>query len=159
MPAKWRLLDDSPDGAARNMAVDEALLASVAETGVPTLRLYGWTRPSLSLGYRRDPARDRLEPRWLERADALGVDVVRRPTGGGAVLHSGDLTYAVVAGCDSSPIPGGLQESYAWIRATLVAALRAAGIAATPACGEQGADQRSDSLPSGGDLQYATYRI
>lgn len=77
------------------MAVDEVLRRSHAEAGgPPTLRFYQWSRPTLSLG-----AGQRL-PQALtpESLQALNLAAVRRPTGGRAVLHGGDLTYAIVAG-------------------------------------------------------------
>ena len=81
---RWRLLLDPPGSAARNMSVDEALLLCVRDAR-PVLRLYGWSRPSISLGYRQP------EPAWLPRCQELGVDQVRRVSGGGTVLHAGDL--------------------------------------------------------------------
>lgn len=79
---------------ARNMAVDEALLRCMAEGGDPVLRLYGFAPPCLSLG-RFQPLAD-LDA--AERRRRGGVDVVRRPTGGRAVLHDDEVTYAVVLG-------------------------------------------------------------
>ncbi len=134
MSTRWRILRDGPGSAAHNMAVDEALLRHVAHSG-PTLRLYTWRRPSVSLGYRQ-PA-----PAWIERARDEGLEVVRRVTGGGAVLHSGDLTYAVVAPLGVPEIPNDLPGSYAWIQAALVAALADLGLAARPARGRNGADR------------------
>jgi lipoyl(octanoyl) transferase len=77
------------------MAVDAVLQRSHAEAGgPPTLRLYQWSRPTLSLG-----AGQKLpKPLTPERLRSLGLAVVRRSTGGRAVLHAGDLTYSVVAG-------------------------------------------------------------
>ncbi len=91
----WRLLDHGPGSPRWNMAVDEVLRRSHAEAGgPPTLRFYQWSQPTLSLG-----AGQKL-PKQLswERLHSLGLAVVRRPTGGRAVLHGGDLTYCVVAG-------------------------------------------------------------
>ena len=72
------------------MGMDEALLASVVAGGPPTLRLYRWQGAWLSLGYSQ-----RLSSRRLAACRQAGVGVVRRVTGGRAVLHGGDLTYAV----------------------------------------------------------------
>jgi lipoate-protein ligase A len=101
------------------MSVDEALL--VCADG-PVLRLYSWDRPSISLGYRQAP------PAWLPRCAGLGIPVVRRASGGGAVVHAGDLTYAVVAPLSTPGVPGDLRGSYEWIREALLAGLRAAGL-------------------------------
>ncbi len=130
----WRLLLDGPADAAWNMSVDESLLLCAAGAA-PSLRLYTWREPSVSLGFRQ------AEPQWLARCDTLGVDVVRRVTGGGAVLHAGDLTYAVVASADAPELPSDLRGSYEWIRARLVAGLELAGLAASNSPARAGADR------------------
>lgn len=86
-PGGWDLLQEPPGSAAENMARDERWLEEVR---VPTLLLYSWRRPSLSLGYGQPDG-------WVDRArlEALGVELVRRPTGGRALLHlPGEITYA-----------------------------------------------------------------
>jgi lipoate-protein ligase A len=78
------------DGA-ENMALDEAILDWVAERDDSAcLRTYGWSVPTLSLGYFQSLAAARADPRWAS------VPIVRRPTGGGAIWHEHELTYAVV---------------------------------------------------------------
>src|SRR4028119_220945 len=86
---RWRLIDTPPAPGAWNMAVDEALAESVRQGGLPVLRLYRWSPRCLSLG-RNQPARGRYDTAALA---ARGIDVVRRPTGGRAVLHDRELTY------------------------------------------------------------------
>jgi lipoate-protein ligase A len=130
----WRLLRDGPGDAAWNMSVDEALLL-LAPGAAPVLRLYSWREPSVSLG-----ARQQVPP-WLPRCAALGIPAVRRATGGGAVLHAGDLTYAVVAPADAPDLPHDLRGSYEWIRARLVAGLTRAGVAARASRPRPGADR------------------
>lgn len=125
--ARWRLLVDPPAGAAWNMSVDEALLLEVQRTGRPVLRLYRWERPAVSLGYRQK------RPDWLVRAEGLGIEVVRRASGGGSVLHAGDLTYAVVAPVPAAGLPGDMRGSSRWIQALLLEGLRGAGVAAAAA--------------------------
>ncbi len=105
------------------MAVDAALLAWAVRTHPqrPVLRLYRWARPTLSLGVHQRVS-DELE----DRCAAHNVDVVRRPTGGTAVLHGGDLTYSVVA-----PAGGrGVLEAYSWVAQGLIAGLALLGISA-----------------------------
>lgn len=129
MSGTWRLLVDPPASGEWNMAVDEALLLDCAESG-PTLRLYTWDTPTVSLGYRQE----RLG--WLDRAQGRrgrGVPVVRRVTGGGAVLHGGDLTYAVVAPTGCPDVPADLHGSYLWIRSVLLRGLHELGLDAAPA--------------------------
>src|SRR2546427_12623647 len=85
----WRLLVDAPAGGAWNMAVDEVLLDGVAAgTTPPTLRFYAWTPPCLSLGYFQQ-----IDVGDLEGGRSLGVEAVRRPTWGLAILLDPDLTY------------------------------------------------------------------
>lgn len=105
------------------MAVDAALLAWAVRTHPqrPVLRLYRWARPALSLGVHQRVS-DELAGRCAER----GVHVVRRPTGGTAVLHGDDLTYSVVA-----PSGGrGVLEAYSWVAEGLIAGLALVGIPA-----------------------------
>lgn len=101
------------------MAVDEAL-ARQLEPGTGVLRIYRWARPSLSLG-RNQPALGRYDP---EAFEPLGVEVVRRPTGGREVLHDRELTYALVVPLDG---PGSFRATYRLVNEALVAALRSLG--------------------------------
>jgi lipoate-protein ligase A len=135
----WRLLlDDSHDGAW-NMAVDEALLEACEEAPqppAPTLRLYSWRPAALSLG-KSQPAEGAHDPGALRES---GVDLVRRPTGGEAVLHEHERTYAVVAVPGVPPFAGGPVDTYRRIAEALVDGLARLGadaravepVAATP---------------------------
>ncbi len=89
-----RLLVDPPQSGARNMAVDEALLQAMAGGASPVLRLYGFRPACISLG-RFQPAADVIDPQRLRDA---GIGLVRRPTGGRAVLHDDEVTYAIILG-------------------------------------------------------------
>lgn len=120
----WRLIDTPPAPGAWNMGVDEALAASVAAGGAPVLRFYRWSPASLSLG-RNQPARGRYD---LLALAGRGIDVVRRPTGGRAVLHARELTYSVAV---PAALLGGPRTAYAAVNRALVAGLRRLGIAAT----------------------------
>ena len=116
---QWRLIYDQPTLGARNMAVDEALLASVSVGDQPpTLRLYRWTPPCLSLGYGQH-AREADSERLAER----GWDMVRRPTGGRAILHADELTYSLALPIDHPLAQVGLVESYRQISRALLIAL------------------------------------
>jgi len=118
---RWRLLQSPPLAAAENMALDEALLERARVTAEATLRVYTWLRPTLSLG-RNQAARGVYSP---EAAAALGVDVVRRPTGGRAVLHAREVTYAVAA----PTAPGEpLGAAYARVNRVLLDGLRRLGV-------------------------------
>ncbi|MBC7841414.1 MAG: lipoate--protein ligase family protein, partial [Gemmatimonadaceae bacterium] len=79
--------------AATNMALDEAMLLTAADTGDTLVRLYQWERPSVSFGRNQ-----RCEGVYsLERCEALDVPAVRRLTGGRALVHAREVTYAVAA--------------------------------------------------------------
>lgn len=120
----WRLLMDSPAAGAWNMAVDEALLETVVRgESLPTLRLYGWTPACLSLGLAQ-PYKDVDLP----RLKAHGWDVVRRPTGGRAILHVDELTYSVTAPPGEPRVQGSILESYQRLAGALVTAVRALGL-------------------------------
>ena len=117
------------------MALDHALAARLGD-GEAVLRLYGWSRPTVSFG-RNEPARAlyrgaaETRPRGSTgpgKAAARGatpLDFVRRPTGGRAVLHWRELTYTVVAPLDAW---GGPRAAYVAINETLEAALRTLGV-------------------------------
>src|SRR5947209_2116371 len=88
----WRLLHSGCASGDRNMALDDALLDSAARGAIPpTLRFYGWSPPAVSLGRFQDPGGIDIA-----YARARGWDVVRRPTGGRAVLHHLELTYSII---------------------------------------------------------------
>lgn len=123
---QWRVLVTAPMDGAANMALDEALMARAGDTGEAVLRVYGWSRPTLSLG-RNQTAKGRYD---LPRALACGIDIVRRPTGGRAVLHDHEVTYSVTA--PAGPL-GSLHESYATINRLLIMGLQALGVAAREA--------------------------
>ena len=115
MAAVWRLILHPASEALWNMAVDEALLLSFAESQVPVIRFYTWERPSISLG-RFQNVEGSVN---LERLADRGVPLVRRPTGGRAVLHGTDLTLSVVKANDRSSV----SESYRGVAKAVAAAL------------------------------------
>jgi len=88
----WRLIDSGPGPGPWNLALDEAIFHAVrAGASPPTLRLYRWSAPALSIGYAQD--RDRDVDR--DACRARGIAVLRRITGGRAVLHDAEVTYSV----------------------------------------------------------------
>jgi lipoate-protein ligase A len=121
--SRWRLIVHEASDGAWNMGVDEALLASAVCTGRPSLRFYRWQGPWLSLGYGQVLDRGRIEA-----CDRAGVGVVRRVTGGRAVLHGRDLCYALAAREDQ--LPAGLTASYELVAGVLIRALEALGVEA-----------------------------
>jgi len=101
------------------MALDEAILeTTIKMKSSPTLRLYSWSRPCLSLGHAQP-----ISQIDLDRIQTLGWEIVRRPTGGRAILHADELTYSVTATIDHPLFSGGVLESYRTISQGLVCAL------------------------------------
>ncbi len=121
MTIDWRLVVDGPGSGPWNMGVDEALLASAQHDGRATLRLYRWDGPWLSVGYGQ-----KLSPEREAACAGAGVGVVRRSTGGLAVLHGADVTYAVAA--PEAALPPGLRGSYCLVADALCAAFEALGV-------------------------------
>src|SRR5512136_318873 len=119
-PARWRLLNTGQADGAMNMAIDEAILRAVAtELVPPTLRFYTWQPACLSLGQ----AQSFHDVNW-EACAARGHHVVRRPTGGRAILHTDELTYSVTAPETEPRVAGGIVESYRRLSEGLLEGLR-----------------------------------
>lgn len=138
--ATWRLILDAPAPGVRNMAVDEAILQAVmAGEAPPTLRLYAWQPACLSLGYGQ-PISDVDQ----EALAARGWELVRRPTGGRAILHSDELTYSVIGPADEPRLVGGVLESYQRLSQGL---LRALEILAVPAQRTRGRQATNSNTP------------
>lgn len=128
-PATWRLLITPPLDGATNMAIDEAILQALAAgQGQPTLRLYQWGPPCLSLGYNQH---------WQEIDEAacrrLGYTWTRRPTGGKAILHTDEATYSLIIPQDEPRIIGGVVESYRILSLGLLRSLELLGLQAIQA--------------------------
>lgn len=132
---RWYLLDDEARTAAENMARDEFLLERAERVGgAPVLRLYSFDPPAVSIGYHQDPAAV-LDFGAMRRAR---VDLVRRITGGRALLHDGELTYAVCAPIGKNAFGAGLAETFLAISSVLTSALRSLGVDAALESGQRG---------------------
>jgi lipoate-protein ligase A len=124
---KWRVVNSGINPAAENMAVDEAILrAHAGGEAPPTIRFYGWQPAAMSIGYFQKAA-DEVN---LDQCRTAGIDVVRRLTGGRAVLHDAELTYSVVVRADYPLIPATITASYRYFSAGLLAGLNKLGIEA-----------------------------
>lgn len=134
---QWRLIYDEPASGMRNMAVDEAILDAVARGDQPpTLRLYAWDPACLSLGIGQrmtdaDPGRILLQ----------GWNIVRRPTGGRAILHIDELTYSVTVASGHPWAALDIISSYRQISAALMRAVESLGA-------DPHAERRSDASPA-----------
>lgn len=114
---------DARRSGAENMRIDEALLAR----GEPVVRLYGWDPACVSLGYTQNP--DAVDE---QAVDAFGLDVVERPTGGGAILHMpSEVTYCVVVPTSWEGLPGDLFEDYRYLSQGVLDALDSWGVEAS----------------------------
>ena len=122
----WRLLIAAPRSGAENMARDTALQLRAARTGESVFSIYSWSRPTLSFG-RNKPASGFYD---VEKIRTSGIDIVRRPTGGRAILHDREVTYSVTAPLTNS---GPLREAYPRINLILQTGLSRLGVFAETA--------------------------
>lgn len=118
---QWRLLDEEENDGAWNMAVDEAILTCYSHVRQPTFRLYGWHTPTLSLGYFQS-----IDTVDVQACHDHGIDIVRRPTGGRAVLHHDGVTYSLIAGLRL--FPASVAASYRSISQILIDGLQQLGL-------------------------------
>lgn len=119
----WRLLPPMEANAAKQMAIDEAVLTARGKNLVPnTLRFYTWNPRAISLGYFQSVEQEVN----LENLKKLRIDLVRRITGGGAVFHDKELTYSIIL--SEQDVPRDIQESYEMICEAIVLGLREFGI-------------------------------
>ena len=129
MATAWRFLDTGCNDAAFNMAVDEALLLSYeAGQSPPTLRVYTWFSPTLSLGYAQNVEKEVDVAACRQH----GVSLVRRPTGGRAVLHDQEATYSVVMPLRLSDREASITEHYHRIGLALAASPAPRGAGGAP---------------------------
>ena len=123
----WRLIRSGYQTGAMNMALDEALLHAVASgASPPVLRFYRWRPATVTLGYAQSVSRD-ID---LEICHRAGLDVIRRSTGGRAVLHDNEVTYSVIAPSVSGLFGSSVLDSYRVISDVLQNALQRLGLQA-----------------------------
>jgi len=122
-PATGRLLFSGPGAAAENMAIDGAVLAGTGPDSGPTLRFYSWSSPTLSLGYFQ-PYQQRGE-----HAESSRLPIVRRATGGGAIVHDRELTYSLIVPASQRWV-GAAPALYRAVHDAFVAALAEFGVTA-----------------------------
>ncbi len=122
---KLRILETGENTAFKNMAVDEAIMRNCKRVG-PTLRLYSWKPAAVSIGYFQ-AIEEEVD---LKKCKQIGVDVVRRITGGGAVFHDAELTYSFFCSEESKIVPKNILESYARVCNSLVLGFEELGLEA-----------------------------
>ncbi|MBU1357096.1 MAG: lipoate--protein ligase family protein [Candidatus Edwardsbacteria bacterium] len=122
----WRFLNTGLGDGAYNMALDQALVESVGSgASLPVIRFFGWNPPAVSLGYNQ-----KIKDLDIEACRKAGFDIVRRPTGGRAVIHQDEFTYSVIARENDPVIGGTIMETYGRIAQGLLAGLKILGVAA-----------------------------
>jgi lipoate-protein ligase A len=137
---RLRLIVDPPASGVWNMAVDEALLESAAGGGPATLRFYEWNEPTLSLGYFQARVdRD-------QHAASRSCPLVRRASGGGAILHDRELTYSIAMPL-TSRFGRAADSLYARIHGSLIESLADAGVPAILYAPEEGSGVRAAAIP------------
>ena len=152
--AELLILREGDRSGGQNMARDLALSDLVRRDGQARLRLYGWRRPTLSLGYGQS-----ADAFWPQRLKELGVDFVRRPTGGRAVLHQHEVTYAFAV--PAGDLIGDVVSTYLEIARPLLAALRElgadVGLAGDP--GKPGVDENCFQQPSWYEIEVGGRKL
>jgi lipoate-protein ligase A len=148
--ATWRLLITPPLNGATNMAIDEAILRTVAAgASRPTLRFFQWEPPCLSLGYNQH---------WSEIDEdaitACGYTWTRRATGGKAILHIDEVTYSLIIPQSDARIHGGVVESYRALSLGLLRGLHHIGVNAGQATREEAKSKRQAA--GGGPVCFDT---
>ncbi|HDP36310.1 MAG TPA: lipoate--protein ligase family protein [Candidatus Atribacteria bacterium] len=124
---EWRLIKDSYHNGFMNMAIDEAIMIAHREGLVPpTIRFYQWSPPAVSLGYFQDLKKE-ID---VITCKNMGIDIVRRPTGGKAVLHDKELTYSFIIREDHPLVNDSILETYKKISGGMIRGLSYLGITA-----------------------------
>jgi lipoate-protein ligase A len=129
---EWRLIREEARPGPMQMALDEVAARTAAEGGPRTVRVYRWQPSTLSLGYRQEPE----SVDWAFCADR-GIDVTRRPTGGGGIYHDavGDISYTIAV--PAGEVPGELLACYELLCAPVLTAFERMGVDAAFAADEQ----------------------
>jgi lipoate-protein ligase A len=121
MKEQWRLLKTQNNSAFTNMAIDRAVLVTNSKAKVPpTVRFYTWKPPAISIGYFQS-LREEID---IDACKDLGVEFVRRITGGGAVFHDKELTYSIVIPESNPKVPKNILESYRRICGAVIKGLK-----------------------------------
>src|SRR5579864_3686694 len=138
MHERYRFLNTYVQDAVMNMAIDESVLIHHLQgEAPPTLRVFRWSQPSISLGRFQSVEREILS----DICEQQGIGVVRRPTGGRAVYHRDEFTYSIVIG-KRDGVPAGVVAAYAYLAQGLLAALNLLGVRA------ELSDERASKNPS-----------
>jgi lipoate---protein ligase len=125
MKETWRLIEDAALPGPWNMAVDFSLMKSVSRAGSrPVIRIYRWERPAITIGYFQETG-DELN---MDACAADGVPVIRRITGGGAVLHDREITYSICLPLTHPQAFGTVLDSYRKLLGPVIRSLGKCGV-------------------------------
>lgn len=158
----WRVLKYQTFSPKENMAIDEAILDAHLRGKVPpTLRFYGWSPSAVSYGYNQT-----LPEETCKRIEAEGLEVVRRPTGGRAVLHRGEFTYSFVGSaatkeCEDGFLSASITMAYRQICQGLQEGLRLLGVETELGQAQTSYRQNQDCFlaTTGADLHYGGKKL
>jgi lipoyl(octanoyl) transferase len=141
----WRVIQDSLGDGTLNMITDRAILMACNEGKVPaTLRLYGWQQPTLSIGYSQEISQY-IDMKSCERNN---IPVVRRFTGGRALLHQYEMTYSVISPIPHPAFPGSLRGSFERISQAIIESLKIGGIEDATVAGKNNIRNASGRSPA-----------
>ena len=130
----WRLIKDGPGDGRLNMAIDRAILTACDRGQAPaTLRLYGWDKPTLSIGYSQNELMD-VDREQCERRN---IPIVRRFTGGRALLHQHEFTYSLVAPIPHPGFSGNLAGDFCAVSKAVILSLEKSGVAKPEMVGKE----------------------
>ncbi len=104
MEKKWRLILDKKNDGFLNMAIDEAIFENYLKYQIPTLRIYGWKEPFLTLGYGQNPDKVLIKDQ--------NIPFIKRITGGAAILHNEEITYSMICSSEDLNLPVKVKDSY-----------------------------------------------
>ena len=150
---EWRLIMDGSRDGESNMAVDRAILAACEAGQVPpTLRLYTWKRPTMTVGYTQ-----KLREIDIEKCEKLGIQIVRRPTGGRALFHNHEVTYSFTAPIPHPQFPSSLLGAYKVVAGALLEGLKEIGISDAVLSSGRKKNKHKDSFHSASCLSSISH--
>ena len=144
-PSTWRLIEDGPEDGRLNMAIDRAILTACDNGQAPaTLRLYGWDKPTLTIGYSQNEFKD-IDRTQCERKN---IPIVRRFTGGRALLHQHELTYSLIAPIPHCQFPGNLAGAFGAVSKAVIDSLEKLGVPQLEIAGKDKKGKRRKRSPA-----------
>ena len=138
---RFRLIRSQPADAIYNMALDEKIFDRYMEDGIPVFRVYGWKSASFTYGISQKPENEI----YIKRCARDGIQIAKRMTGGGVLLHHNEITYSLVCSKDDIKEPDDVFVSYRRICAFLTSFYRSLGL--NPSFALEAADFKNRCAP------------